>query len=144
MICTAASVHPLSTAHLPARYTETLQSARSALHACLLNDTRTHCSASTERCTHACQVISTPASVNPLRTAYMPVNTAQAHALRTAYLPAKYTPAVHPLKCTSSAPHTYLPNCKQLASTPAQHCMHACHTIGAADHPLSIAYKPGK
>ena len=63
-----AEVHPLCTAHTHSKWQEhPLRCIRSALHTRMPNGKNTRWGASAQHCTHACQIVRTPAEVHPLK-----------------------------------------------------------------------------
>ena len=163
MVRTPAQAHPLSIAHMPAKWSR--QSAPAEHCACQPNGKNTRSSASAQHCTHASQLVRTPAQAHPLSTAHMPGKCYKLplkcvrSALHTCLANGKNTrssaAAQHcthasqmvPPKCARSALHTCQPSGKNTrSSASAQHCTHASQLVRtpAQAHPLSTAHMPGK
>ena len=123
LVRTTAHAHPLSTAHMPAKWYPFTRT-RSALHTCQANGKNTRSRAPAQQCTHAWQMVRTPVHAHPLSTAHMPGKWYE-----------------HPLTRTRSALHTCLPNRKNTRPrAPAQHCTHARQMVRtpAHAHPLRL------
>ena len=121
MLRTPARAHSLSSARMPAKWWEhPLTRIRSALHTRQPKAKNTRARAPTQHCTHASQMVRTPAHLHPLSAAH------HTNGKNTR----SRAPAQHCTHATRSALHTCMPNNKNTRSrAPAQHCAHASQMV---------------